>query len=159
MPVMDGMDACKQLKTLYPDIKILILTMHPENLYAIRLLSAGALGYVTKRISAKELHEAVRTVSQGRVYLSNSSKDQILYQLLQHKGNIVSIEALSDRELQVFYLLAQGRKIKEVAETLCISIKTAENYRSHILYKLNLKRTVDIVAYAHQHKLIQTTET
>lgn len=154
MPVVDGIDACKQLKTLYPNARILILTVHPEDQYAIRLFNAGALGYVTKRISAKELHEAVRSVAQNKVFLSLDAKDYILSQLLHTGGHSTPLETLSSRELQVFSLLVQGKKLKEIATDINLSIKTVDNYRSRVLRKFGLKRTVDLVAFAYQNGLI-----
>ena len=154
MPVVDGIDACKQLKTLYPNARILILTVHPEDQYAIRLFNAGALGYVTKRISAKELHEAVRSVAQNKVFLSSDAKDYILSQLLHTGGHSNPLETLSSRELQVFSLLVQGKKLKEIATDINLSIKTVDNYRSRVLRKFGLKRTVDLVAFAYQNGLI-----
>ncbi len=154
MPVMDGLDACKQISLLCPDVRILILTIHPEEHFAIRLLKAGALGYITKKVSSDELHEAVRSVAKGDIFISNFNKNNILKQLLCLKGYSDLLEALSDRELQVFYLLAQGNKIKEIAKVLGLSIKTIDNYRSRALNKLNLKRTVELVSFAHQHKLV-----
>ena len=155
MPVMDGIDTCKQLKKTWPDIKILMLTVHEEELYALRLIEAGALGYITKRADIDELHKAVRLVSKGSMYLSDQCKDQIIYQLLQKKGKTDILGALSDREIQVFYLIVQGQKTKDIANDLGLSIKTVANHRYHILQKLNLERTVDLISFAHRHNLFK----
>ena len=155
MPVMDGIDTCKQLKKTWPDIKILMLTVHEEELYALRLIEAGALGYITKRADIDELHKAVRLVSKGSMYLSDQCKDQIIYQLLQKKGKTDILGALSDREIQVFYLIVQGKKSKDIANDLGLSIKTVANHRYHILQKLNLERTVDLISFAHRHNLFK----
>jgi two-component system invasion response regulator UvrY len=152
MPVMDGLDTCKQLKAQFPEVKILILTVHPEDQYAMRLLNAGALGYLTKRVSALELQEAVRTVAGGHLSLPEASKSVIMEQLFHRKGDL--LEALADREIQVFNLLVQGKKLREIAKDLSISLKTVENYRYRILTKLNLNRTVDLVAFAYRHNLV-----
>ena len=154
MPVVDGIDTCKQLKTLYPNARILILTVHPEDQYAIRLFNAGALGYVTKRISAKELHEAVRSVARNEVFLPSDAKDRVLSQLLHTGVHPNPLETLSSRELQVFSLLVQGKKLKEIAADINLGIKTVDNYRSRVLHKFGLKRTVDLVAFAHRNGLI-----
>ncbi len=154
MPVMDGIDACKKIKALDANAKILILSVHTEEQYAIRLIHAGALGYITKRVSSRELREAVISVAHGDIFLPPSIKDLVMKQLLHLKGNVEPLETLSDRELQVFNMIAQGKKMREVAATLCLSEKTVENYRSRILAKLNLQRSVDLVAFAHQHGLI-----
>ncbi|MDD4924713.1 MAG: response regulator transcription factor [Dehalococcoidales bacterium] len=155
MPIMDGIDTCKQLKMIWPGIKILMLTVYEEELYALRLMDAGALGYITKRADIDEFHKAVRFVSKGVMYLSDQCKDQIIYQLLQKKGKTDILGALSDREIQVFYLIVQGKKIKDIANDLSLSVKTVENHRYHILQKLNLERTVDLVAFAHRNDLIR----
>lgn len=154
MPVMDGIDTCKHLKALYPDAKILILTVHPEDQYAVRLLYAGALGYITKRASAAELQEAVRQVAQNKVFLTSDSKDPILSQLLHFGGNSNPLEILSSRELQVFSLLAHGKKLREIAFDLNLSIKTIDTYRSRVLHKFGLKRTVELVAFALRNDFI-----
>ena len=155
MPVMDGIDTCKQLKKTWPDIKILMLTVHEEELYALRLIEAGALGYITKRADIDELHKAVRLVSKGSMYLSDQCKNQIIYQLLQKKGKTDILGALSDREIQVFYLIVQGKKSKDIANDLGLSIKTVANHCYHILQKLNLERTVDLISFAHRHNLFK----
>lgn len=154
MPVMDGIDTCKQLKILHPDSKILILTVHPEDQYAVRLLSAGALGYITKKASAEELQEAVRQVAQNRIFLPPDAKGPVLSQLLHTGGHSNPLETLSNRELQVFSLLVHGKKLKEIASEINLSIKTVDTYRSRVLNKFGLKRTVDLVAFAHQNDLI-----
>jgi DNA-binding NarL/FixJ family response regulator len=154
MPVMDGIDACKQLKALYPHTRILILTVHPEEQYAMRLLKAGALGYVTKRASSQELQEAVRSVNRNEIYLPQSTKSSVLNQIIHNQDGVQPLAGLSDRELQVFHQLAQGKKLKEIAADLNLSIKTVDTYRLRILQKLNLHRTVDLVAFAHQNFLV-----
>lgn len=154
MPVMDGIDACKQIIASHPDAKVLILTMHPEEQYAVRLFKAGALGYITKGSSTRELHEAVRSVSNGRKFLFQKGKDTVLMQLLDRRGQITPLETLSDRELQVLRLLTHGAKMREMAATLNLSIKTVETYRSRLLKKLNLRNNTDLIHFAHQNNLI-----
>ncbi len=155
MPVMDGMDATKQLISFYPDVRILMLTMYPEEQYGVRLLRAGALGYVTKDNSVPELHDAVRTVASGQQYLSHQAKDTIILQLLTSKSNLAPVESLSDRELQVLCLLAHGKKLREVATDLNLSVNTIETYRSRILLKLHLQNNTDIVRFAIANRLIE----
>jgi len=154
MPVLDGLDACKQIKTSYPQAKILILTIHPEEQYAVRLLKAGALGYITKRASPIKLHEAVRSVFEGKMYLSEEIKDMILSKLLYLGKHIDQLELLSDRELQVLCLLSQSHKMKEIAARLNLSVKTIETYRSRLLTKLNLRNNADLVVFARDHGLL-----
>lgn len=154
MPVMDGLDTCKQLRKSYPDARILILTVHPEEQYAIRLLRAGALGYITKGTSTKELHEAVRLVAKGQRFLSEEGRNPVLLQLLDLKDYPSPLETLSDRELQVLCLLARGNKMKEIASTLRLSVKTVETYRSRILTKLHCRSNTDIILFARQNNLV-----
>lgn len=154
MPILDGIDACKQLKKLHPDARILILTVHHEDQYAIRLLRTGALGYVTKKASAMEIQGAVRKVAKGEVFLPQDAGGRILSQLLYSKEYSSPLETLSARELQVFSLLIQGRKLKDIASDINLSIKTVDSYRSRILQKFGLKRTVDLISFAHRNSLI-----
>jgi DNA-binding NarL/FixJ family response regulator len=154
MPVMDGIDTCKQIIASYPDAKLLMLTMHPEEQYAIRLFRAGALGYITKGSSTRELHDAVRLVSSGRKFLFEKGKDHVLLKLLDRRGHLTPLETLSDRELQVLRLLTRGDKMREMAATLNLSIKTVETYRSRLLKKLNLRNNADLINFAHQNNLL-----
>jgi DNA-binding NarL/FixJ family response regulator len=124
MPALDGIDTCKRLKALYPKSNILVLSVHPEEQYAVRLINAGANGYVNKRISCGELQTAIRTVAQGGVYLPQNIRGQLLSQLMRTGPRSDVLEALSDRESQVFNLLARGKKMKEIALELGLSAKT-----------------------------------
>ncbi len=154
MPVMDGLDTTKQLLSLHPEARILVLTMCLEQQYASRILRAGALGYITKGTSTRELHCAVNTVAKGARYLSDEGKDVVIMQLLNSKADLTIVELLSDRELQVLCLLAHGKKMKEIAESLCLSPRTIETYRSRIMIKLGLSNRAEIIEFALTHKLI-----
>ena len=154
MPEMDGMEAAKRLLSLHPDVRILILTRYQEEHYAVRTLKAGCLGYLTKGSSTRELHDAIRAVAQGRKFLSDIGKDVVNLQLLSSRSGLAPLESLSDREFQVFCLLARGRVLKEVAAILGLSTKTIETYRSRVLQKLLLRNDVDICHFAFQHGLI-----
>jgi two-component system, NarL family, invasion response regulator UvrY len=151
---MDGMEAAKRLLSLHPDVRILILTRYQEEHYAVRTLKAGCLGYLTKGSSTRELHDAIRAVAQGRKFLSDIGKDVVNLQLLSSRSGLAPLESLSDREFQVFCLLARGRVLKEVAAILGLSTKTIETYRSRVLQKLLLRNDVDICHFAFQHGLI-----
>ncbi len=153
MPVMDGIDTCKQIIASHPDAKVLILTMHPEEQYAVRLFKAGALGYITKGSSTRELHEAVRSVSKGQKFLFQRGRSIVLMQLLGQRGQLTPLETLSDRELQVLRLLTHGAKMREMAATLNISIKTVETYRARLIKKLNLRNNIDLIHFAYQNNL------
>lgn len=154
MPKMDGMEAAKRLLSLHPDARILILTRYHEEHYAVRTMKAGCLGYLTKGSSTKQLHEAIRAVAQGRKFLSDEGKDIVNLQLLAARTGLTPLECLSDREFQVFCLLARGQALKEVALTLGLSAKTVETYRSRVLQKLSLRNNVDICRFAYEHGVV-----
>ena len=154
MPLLDGLDTIKQLLLSFPDARILMLTMVPEQQYAFRTLKAGALGYITKGTSPKELHKAIHTVAQGRRYLSDEGKDTILVQLLDGKADMDSVEALSDRELQVLYLLARGNKMKDISKSLSLSVRTIETYRSRIMLKLHLSNRSELIEFSLRNKIL-----
>lgn len=127
MPVMDGLETCKQLKKIDSEAKILILSVYNEQQYATRALVSGASGYINKQASQEELYKAIRCVADGQFYLAEGNKDIILSKLLHMKGQHDLIDTLSDRELQVLRLLSQGKGIKEIASYLGLSIKTIVN--------------------------------
>ena len=154
MPDMDGLETTKKLISEHPDARILVLTVYPEDYYAARAIKAGALGYITKGTSTTELYDAVRTVASGKRSLSQKSKDILILQLLDKHTNFDTIQDLSDRELQVLCLLAGGKKTREVANELGLSVKTIETYRARVLGKLHLHTNLDIVRFAYQHKLV-----
>jgi len=156
MPEMDGMEAAKRLLSLHPDARILILTKYREEHYAVRTMRAGCLGYLTKGSSTKELHNAIRAVAQGRRFLSEEGKDVVNLQLLSARPGVAPLESLSDREFQVFCLLARGQALKEVAVTLGLSRKTVETYRARVLQKLCLRNNVDICHFAFEHGLVDS---
>jgi len=153
MPDMDGLDASKEILKRHPDARIMVLTMHDEKMFAARLLRAGVLGYITKKSSAKILQEAVHAVYQHKNFLTETAKDTLLHQLVQRKESSDVLDSLSDREVQVLSLIARGNKPKEIAANLGISVKTADNYRAHIMQKLNLDTNADIVLFARDQGL------
>ena len=154
MPGMDGLETAKQLVSLYPQARILILTRHQEDHYAVRTLKAGCLGYLTKGTSTQQLHDAIRSVSQGHKFLTDEGKDIVDLQLFSSRSGTDQVESLSDRELQVLILLAQGRKLKEIATELSLSAKTIETYRANVLRKLSLRNNVDICRFAIENGLV-----
>jgi two-component system, NarL family, invasion response regulator UvrY len=154
MPGMDGLEACKQIKKLNPQANILILTVHPEEQYAIRLFKAGATGYVTKGTSTETLHKAVQSVAVGKRFLSEGGVESVLSQLLRVEGCQSPLETISERELQVLCLLARGNKMNKIASELHLSVKTIETYRSRLLSKLHLKNNAELVLFASENGLI-----
>ena len=154
MPIMDGIDACKQIVGSDPGARILILTIHPEEQYTARLLKAGASGYITKGSHTADLLQAVHTVAEGKKFLSEKGQESVLYNILDAKKSNESLEALSDRELQVLCLIARGNKTGKIAESLGLSVKTIETYRSRILSKLNTKSNAELALFAYQNNLL-----
>lgn len=154
MPGTDGLEGVDGILARHRDARILVLSMHSEEHYAVRALKAGCMGYLTKEGSTQQLREAVRTVSRGQRFLSSSGKEVVTSQLLTRRGTGESTSVLSDRELQVLCLLARGLKLKEIAGQLNLSVRTVETYESRVRTKLNLRNKAEIWRFAYQNKLI-----
>ena len=146
----NGFEVLKNLKIHVPHIKILMLSMHDESLYAMRSLKAGAQGYIMKQEAVEKVLGAIRQVLAGEVYLSESMSKRTMFQLLGRGGTRTGspLEDLSDRELEVFTLIGQGCTTRQIAEKLHLSIKTVETHRAHIKEKLNLKNSTELVQHA-----------
>src|SRR4051794_39762253 len=143
----NGIEVLKNLKIHLPHVKVLMLSMHDENLYAMRALKAGAQGYIMKQEAVDQVLGAIRQVISGEVYLSDSMSKRTMFQLLG-RGTTRSgspLEDLSDRELEVFTLIGQGCTTRQIADKLHLSIKTVETHRAHIKEKLNLKNSTELV--------------
>jgi two-component system invasion response regulator UvrY len=154
MPGKDGLDTLKELRLLRPQLPVLILSVSPEDQYAIRLLRAGAAGYLTKESAPEELVTAIRKVSEGGRYVSAALGEQLA--LLLDSGTDRPLhESLSDREFRVMLLLGSGKTVTEVAETLCLSVKTISTYRSRALAKMNMRNNAEFSFYALRHGLIR----
>ena len=153
MPVISGLDTLKQLKSQKPELVILVLSIHPEEQYAVRVLAAGASGYITKDSAAEELIAAIRAVSSGKKYVS-SSLAQKLASELGGAAEEPLYEILSDREYSVLRLIAAGRTKMGIAQELSLSPKTVSTYRSRILNKLGLKTDAELVRYAIENRLL-----
>ena len=154
MPDMDGLDASKEILGNHPDARILAVTMHDETKYAARLLRTGVLGYITKKADPEALQDAVHAVYIRKTYLTEEAKDNLLQQMVHLQDNRNVIERLSDREIQVLTLIARGKKPKEIGENLGICVKTVDNYRSHILQKLDIKSNAELVLFARDQGLV-----
>jgi DNA-binding NarL/FixJ family response regulator len=154
MPDGNGLEALKQIKGIKPDAKVCILSFFPEHQYAIRAFRSGASGYLTKDSAPDELVQAVRRVSQGGKYVSQTMAE-ILATEMEHDttGNAYSV--LSDREYQVMCKLAEGKTISQVALELALSVKTVSTYRTRIMAKMGLKSTGEIIRYAVENNLIE----
>jgi DNA-binding NarL/FixJ family response regulator len=151
---MSGLDVLKTLQTSGNKAAILILSMHPEEHYALRALKAGAAGYLQKESVPEELVSAIRKIARGGKYVTPSLAERLAYQF---EPNVEKPphELLSDREYQVLCLLASGKGVKEIAAELGLSPPTVATYRSRILTKLNLATTVDLVRYALRYGLVE----
>jgi DNA-binding NarL/FixJ family response regulator len=157
MPDGSGLETLHQLRTLRPELRVLILSMYPEKQYAVRVLKAGAAGYLTKESAPDELVVAIRRVSRGGRYISQSLAEELAAGLLGETPDAPT-ESLSDREYQVMRFLAAGKTISEIAAELSLSPKTVSTYRSRILEKLDLRNTAEIIRYAFAHGLVEFTD-
>lgn len=154
MPGLDGLDTLRRIKTEYPAARVLILTIHSETRYAIRCLKMGADGYLTKGSAPNELIGAIKRISEGRKYISQSLAETLTEELTSESGRAPH-ESLSDREYQVMLRMAAGKPLKDVAEELNLSVKTVSTYRSRILEKLKLENNSQLILYAIRHDLIE----
>jgi DNA-binding NarL/FixJ family response regulator len=154
MPGPGGLEVLKQFKDEHPRLPVLILTMHPEDQYAVRAFRAGASGYLTKQSIPEELITAVETVAAGRKYITPAVADALATEV-HHDTEKPPHEQLSDREYQVLLRIASGKTVGEVAEELRLSPKTVSTYRARILEKMVLKTNAELTHYAFQHKLVE----
>jgi DNA-binding NarL/FixJ family response regulator len=154
LPDGTGLEVLAQLHFLKPELRVLFLSVYPEEQYAVRALKSGAAGYLTKESAPAELITAIRTIAQGRKYVTQTLAER-LATLLEPDATQLPHEKLSDREYQVMCLLGTGKTISEIAAELALSVKTVSTYRVRILEKLNLSNTAEIVRYAIQRGLIQ----
>lgn len=153
MPGMNIFDLLSGIKSIDNKLPILILSMHPEEQYAFRLLKAGISGYLTKESAAEELVSAIKKVNTGGKYISAKLAETIAV-AIEDDAVKVSHHDLSNREYEVMCLLASGKSLKEIADSLFISQKTVTTYRARILEKLKLKNNVELTRYAIENKLI-----
>jgi two-component system response regulator NreC len=157
MPRLNGIEATSQIVKRSPDSSVIVLSMHSDEEYLVRALTAGAKGYLLKDSAESDLVSAVRSVSGGRPFFSPSIASTLLenyVQQLQQRGLSDSYHLLSDREKEVLQLLAEGKTNKEVATVLNLSTHTVETHRTHLMQKLNLHNTAEIVLYAVRKKII-----
>jgi DNA-binding NarL/FixJ family response regulator len=148
----DVFDLIKGWKSRFPDLRVLILSAYDEALYAERILRAGAGGYVMKAETSEETISAIRAVLAGEMYVSRKIASRLLHKLTQSKPMVpdARVEALSDRELQVFWMLGAGLGSREIGDKLHLSIKTIETYRENIKHKLGLRNAAELIRFATQ---------
>ena len=146
----NGIELIKNVKARYPELPILVLSMHDESLYAERALRAGGLGYIMKEEATEQVLVAIRRVLTGEIFLSDKMKSKMLQQLTngRTKAIVSPIEHLTDRELEVFRLIGEGHSTRQIAGELHLSVRTVEAYREYIKAKLNLKNSTELVQHA-----------
>ncbi len=149
----NGLEAIREIRALCPNLRILVLSMYPEELYALQAIKAGASGYLNKRAISGELIDAIHAILSGKKYISDSVRDEIPY------GTELDEEAapritLSQREIEVLALLAVGKSVGEIGEALSISPKTVSTYRARMLEKLQLENTAQLIQYALQNNIV-----
>jgi two-component system, NarL family, invasion response regulator UvrY len=153
MPGMTGLEALKQLKNDRPKLPVLVLSMHPEEQYAVRALRAGASGYLTKESAPDELMTAIRKISQGRKYITSSLAERLALEMEADSEKPLH-DVLSDREYQVLRMIAEGKTVKHIAEELSLSIKTVSTYRTRIMEKMKMTSNAELMHYAMKHHLL-----
>ncbi len=152
MPGQNGLEILKNIKIEFPKIPVLILSMYSEEKYGIRMMKAGASGYLNKESAPEELLKAADILINGGKYFSPALMNQLILQL-DSKGEQIHTK-LSDREFQVMLLIATGKQIKEIAEELSLSVPSISTYRSRVLHKMNFSNNADITYYAIKNNLI-----
>jgi len=153
MPGKSGLETLKEIRMEDQAIPVLILTMHPEEQYAVRVLKAGASGYLTKESASEELITAIRKVTNGGKYISSSLAEKLAFRLEIDTEKPLH-ETLSDREYQVLCKISSGNTISEIAEEMSLSVKTISTYRSRILEKMVMKSNAELTYYAIKNQLV-----
>jgi DNA-binding NarL/FixJ family response regulator len=153
MPGKNGIDTLKQIKQEFPRLPVLMLSMYPEDQYAVRALKAGAAGYLTKMAAAEQLVDAIRLIARGRKYITPELA-QSLADNLDRDPDVAPHELLSDREFQVLRLIASGRTLAQIGDDLALSPKTVSVYRARLLAKLQLASNAELTRYALTHQLV-----
>ncbi|OGO37711.1 MAG: DNA-binding response regulator [Chloroflexi bacterium RBG_16_57_8] len=152
MPGKDGLDVLAHVRRERPRLPVLMLSMHPEEQYAVRALRMGASGYLTKESATEELVAAIRKVASGGRYVSSALAER-LAAVVQQSAHVAH-ESLSDREYQIMRFIASGKTVSEIAHSLSLSVKTVSTYRVRILSKMKLKNNAELVRYAMENRLV-----
>lgn len=145
-----GLEALEQIKSFKPNLPVLILSIYPEDLYAVRVLKAGASGYLTKNSAPEDLIKAIQRIGLGKKYIT----PEIAERLVDIEHNKAPHESLSNREFEIFKLLANGQTIAQIADALSISVSTVSTHKSNIFEKLSLSTAADLTRYAISHHII-----
>jgi len=155
MPEIDGLEVIGRLHPEFPEMPIIVLTMHTENQYVVRAIEAGAKGYVTKKSAPEQLVQAIRKVHAGSLSLTDDAAESLALRVARGKQPQSPLDSLSTRELQVLRRLALGHTNREIASTYNISVKTVDTYRFRLLKKLDLRNNADLSRFAIQNGLIE----
>jgi two-component system invasion response regulator UvrY len=153
MPGLPGLEVLREIRRCKPQLQVLVLSMYPADQYAVRTLSAGASGYLHKGDSPTELVKAIRTVVQGRRYISEPVAEALAFHVDAAREKAPH-ERLSNREFQVLRLIAAGKTVSDIARQLSLSVKTVSTFRSRVLEKLELTRNAELMRYALKHNLV-----
>ena len=153
MPGRSGLEILKQLKVEFPDTPVIVLSMHPEDQYAVRTIKAGASGYLTKETAGEKLIEAIKKVYKGGKYISPTLAEKLADSIANDKQKPPH-EYLTDREFQVVCMIASGKTVTEIAKELFLSVKTISTYRQRILEKMNMKNNAELTHYVINNNLL-----
>ena len=155
MPGRNGIELIRQIKSEFPRLPILILSMHKEDIYAIRVLKAGASGYLCKDNAETQLADAVRRVASGSLFINQAVAEKMAREMLAGQSEIPPHQTLTDREHQIFLCIARGQGVTEIARDLNLSVKTISTHKTRILEKMDLPNTAALIRYALRHHLIE----
>jgi len=153
LPGRSGLEVLKQVKLIYPEIAVLILSMYPEDQFAIRMLKAGASSYLNKDTAPDILVEAIRTIAKGGEYISKEVTNLLVGEVLR-ENEVLPHQVLSDREYEVLLLIGQGHSITDISNKLLLSVKTISTYRTRLMIKLEITSNADLVKYMIRHGII-----
>ncbi len=154
LPGRSGLDILKDINDLFPSVKILVLSMHPEERFAVRAIKAGAAGYLTKQSVAEDLVKAIRKIAGGGKYISTSLAEHIAFEIGGDLNKPLH-ENLSNREFEVLRMISAGKTVSEIAESLSLSVNTVNSYRSRIMDKMNMKSNAELIRYALENQLVE----
>ncbi|MDD5404860.1 MAG: response regulator transcription factor [Sulfuricella sp.] len=154
MPGKSGIELIKQIKAEKPKLPILVLSMHTEDLYAVRTLKAGASGYLCKDNAESQLAQAIRKVAKGGLFISQAVAEKLAVEMLTGTTDAPPHTLLSDREYQIFLLIAYGRSVSEIAGELNLSVKTVSTHKTRLMRKMNVANVAELIHYAIRHDLV-----
>lgn len=153
MPGRNGLESLREVKFSHPNVRVIMLSMHSEEHYGVRAVKSGASGYLTKNLAAEELVKAIRLVNGGKKYVTPALADKLAHSI-RSDSDVPRHETLSNREFQVFSMIASGKTFKEIATELSLSPASVATYRTRVLDKLNLSSCTQLVNYAHRNNLV-----